>query len=333
MEEEAAASEEEMEEMEEEEMEEEEEGEEDEDEADDEEEANDEEDEEEDEEGDFEDDVLPVVPLGARDTLLSGWVNKAFEVHVLVDYFIHNRLRDIRAASDMKELDSLMAKTISNEAIRRLLRRGGAVRCVASSYHQIRAFIFLHLCKLIHDAFIYAEHEGTVCITGFHIECAVKLQRGRRLYSFSSPAIYTVPDPDAHLSKAKVLVAKHVNPLMEDITIGRLQVPGTLITAGALFEVRFWQHEHGLLIRCQPFKKLVQQIGLGFVSDSGLNQEDASKSMVFQQMAITALQTEVENYAIGLIEDTLLAALHGPRCNLMFDKDFALAFRIRGERP
>jgi len=50
-------------------------------------------------------------------------------------------------------------------------------------------------------------------------------------------------------------------------------------------------------------------------------------------MAITALQTEVENYAIGLIEDTLLAALHGPRCNLMFDKDFALAFRIRGERP
>jgi len=53
-------------------------------------------------------------------------------------------------ASDMKELDSLTARMISNEAIRRLLRQGGVVRCGAYSYHRIETGSLSERNKVIH---------------------------------------------------------------------------------------------------------------------------------------------------------------------------------------
>lgn len=216
--------------------------------------------------------------------------------------------KNVLAISDMTVLDSLTATTVSNEAIRRLLRRGGATRCSAHGIQEIRAFLFTHLCQLIRDAFIYAKHEGTLCVTGFHIECAVKLQLGcSRLYGFSSPALYMVPDANAHLCNKRVLTA--TGP--------------ALSVWGAVREAQDQQHEHGLLIRCKPFKELVQQIGLGFAKSTW--------HVVFQEIAITALQTKVEDYVVGLIKDSLHQSIHAQR-TLMFPKDFHLALRMRGER-
>ena len=94
--------------------------------------------------------------------------------------------KNVLAISDMTVLDSLTATTVSNEAIRRLLRRGGATRCSAHGIQEIRAFLFTHLCQLIRDAFIYAKHEGTLCVTGFHIDL---------LSSFSSAAAGCMVSP------------------------------------------------------------------------------------------------------------------------------------------
>ena len=211
--------------------------------------------------------------------------------------------RQEMVASDMKELDSLTARMISNEAIRRLLRHGGVVRCGAYSYHRIRSVLFVHLCQLIHDSFIYADHKYSLCITAFHIECAVKLQPGRRLYGFSDCALHVDQlDPNVHLYKVKFLEAKGYlsNPSKPFPRAG-----GWIL---ALKEVLVRQREQQLMIRCQPFQKIVQQIGLGFAGN-GI----AAKSMVIEKMAITALQEKVEHYVVGLIQHALLQSLHAHR--------------------
>ena len=90
---------------------------------------------------------------------------------------------------DMEQLYSVAASTISNPAIRRLMRRGGVSRFSNLCYKEIRGILFVYLCRLICDAHTYAAHSGSpgtdkfLSITNWHIECAVKLQPGRRLYT------------------------------------------------------------------------------------------------------------------------------------------------------
>lgn len=92
--------------------------------------------------------------------------------------------------------------------------------------------------------------------------------------------------------------------------------PGTV----ALREIRRYQKSTELLIRKLPFQRVVREIAQEFKTD-----------LRFQGSAVLALQEAAEAYAVGLMEDTNLCALHAKRVTIM-PKDVQLARRIRGER-
>jgi histone H3 len=92
--------------------------------------------------------------------------------------------------------------------------------------------------------------------------------------------------------------------------------PGTV----ALREIRRYQKATDLLIRKEPFQRLVREIAQDFKSD-----------LRFQSTAVLALQEAAEAYLVGLFEDTNLCAIHAKRVTIM-PKDLQLARRIRGER-
>ena len=88
----------------------------------------------------------------------------------------------------------------------------------------------------------------------------------------------------------------------------------------ALREIRKYQKSTDLLIRRQPFQRLVREIA-----------QDFKQSCRFQSLALLALQEASEAYLVGLFEDTNLCAIHAKRVTIM-PKDIQLARRIRGER-
>lgn len=92
--------------------------------------------------------------------------------------------------------------------------------------------------------------------------------------------------------------------------------PGTV----ALREIRKYQNSTNLLIRKQPFMRLVREIAREYKPD-----------VRFQSHAILAIQEAAEAYLVGLFEDTNLCAIHSKRVTIM-PKDMMLARRIRGER-
>lgn len=88
----------------------------------------------------------------------------------------------------------------------------------------------------------------------------------------------------------------------------------------ALREIRRYQRSTELLIRKQPFQRLVREIAVNYKCD-----------LRFQSSAIMCLQEAAEAYIVGLMEDTNLAAIHAKRTTIM-PKDMQLARRIRGDR-
>ena len=96
--------------------------------------------------------------------------------------------------------------------------------------------------------------------------------------------------------------------------------PGTV----ALREIRKYQgqgkHCTELLLRKQPFNRLVREVANDFKAD-----------LRFASHAIMALQESSEAYLVGVYEDANLCTIHGKRVTI-FPKDIQLARRIRGER-
>lgn len=92
--------------------------------------------------------------------------------------------------------------------------------------------------------------------------------------------------------------------------------PGTI----ALREIRRYQRTTELLIPRLPFQRLVREIA-----------SDFRDSLLFQSVALSALQEATEAYLVGLFEDTNLCAIHAKRVTIM-PRDIQLARRIRGER-
>ena len=86
-----------------------------------------------------------------------------------------------------------------------------------------------------------------------------------------------------------------------------------------LREIRKYQSSDELLIRKQPFQRLVRAIACRF--DAGLR---------FAASALLALQEAAEGYVVGLFEDSYLCAVHAKRVTLMV-RDMHLARRIRRE--
>ena len=92
--------------------------------------------------------------------------------------------------------------------------------------------------------------------------------------------------------------------------------PGTV----ALREIRRYQKSTDLLLRKEPFQRLVREVYQDFKGD-----------LRFQSSVFLAYQEAVEAYNVGLFEDTNLCAIHAKRVTVM-PKDMQLARRIRGEK-
>ena len=88
----------------------------------------------------------------------------------------------------------------------------------------------------------------------------------------------------------------------------------------ALREIRRYQKSTELLIRRQPFQRLVREVASDFKSD-----------LRFQASAVMALQEAAEAHMVGIFEDTNLCAVHAKRVTIM-PRDLQLARRIRGDR-
>jgi histone H3 len=86
-----------------------------------------------------------------------------------------------------------------------------------------------------------------------------------------------------------------------------------------LREIRRYQKSTDLLIRREPFMRLIREIA-----------QDFKDELRFQSTALLAAQEASEAYLVGLFEDTNLCAIHGGRKTIM-PKDQQLARRIRGE--
>ena len=91
--------------------------------------------------------------------------------------------------------------------------------------------------------------------------------------------------------------------------------PGTV----ALREIRRYQKSTELLCRKLPVARLIREIAQGYKAD-----------LRFQTMAIAALHEAMEIYAVDLMRDTNLCAIHAKRVMIM-PKDMQLARRIRQE--
>lgn len=90
----------------------------------------------------------------------------------------------------------------------------------------------------------------------------------------------------------------------------------------ALRQIRKYQKSTDLLLRKQPFQRVVKKIVKDLYPD---------KDYRWQSNAILALQEACESYIVGLFEDANECAIHAKRVTVM-GKDIQLALRIRRER-
>ena len=75
-----------------------------------------------------------------------------------------------------------LQKCVSNEAIRRLMRRAGVTRCSINAYTAVRQILSDYLETLISNAMLHAEHRRGNVVTSSDVELAVQQHFGRRLY-------------------------------------------------------------------------------------------------------------------------------------------------------
>ena len=94
--------------------------------------------------------------------------------------------------------------------------------------------------------------------------------------------------------------------------------PGTR----ALLKISYYQKCVGLICSKLAVSRIVREIAVDVLGKSDVR---------FQASAIQAIHEGMEAYIIGLMEDTVLEAIHGHRMTIM-PKDIQLAHRIHGER-
>jgi histone H3 len=85
-------------------------------------------------------------------------------------------------------------------------------------------------------------------------------------------------------------------------------------------QIRKLQKSTKVLMRKAPFARLVRELASGH-----------KEGLRWQASAVAALQEATEGYAVGLLSDSNLAALHSRRVTLQV-RDLQLARRLRGER-
>ncbi|KAJ7342918.1 histone-fold-containing protein [Mycena albidolilacea] len=90
-------------------------------------------------------------------------------------------------------------------------------------------------------------------------------------------------------------------------------------STAALRQIRPYHKSTEMLIKKVPFQRLVREVAQNYRAD-----------IRFQSSALLALQEAAESFIVSLIEDTMLAALHG-KCITIQPKDMVLVLRIRGD--
>ena len=94
----------------------------------------------------------------------------------------------------------------------------------------------------------------------------------------------------------------------------------------ALREIRKFQRQTDLLIKKAPWRRLCRS-----VLNDIFNVTDQPNGVRMQENALIALQEAAEAYAVKLLEDTNLEAIHAKRITIE-PKDIQIARRVRGER-
>ena len=92
--------------------------------------------------------------------------------------------------------------------------------------------------------------------------------------------------------------------------------PGTV----ALRQIRKLQKSTKVLMRKAPFSRMIRELASGH-----------KEGLRWQASAVAAMQEATEGYAVGLLSDANLCALHSKRVTCQV-KDVHLARRLRGER-
>jgi histone H3/H4 len=121
--------------------------------------------------------------------------------------------------------------------------------------------------------------------------------------------------PRKSLSVKAIKKAASTDPTQRKVKNPHRYRPGTV----ALREIRRYQKSTDLLIRRQPFQRLVREVAQAYKSD-----------LRFQSAAINALQEAAEAYLVALFEDTNLCAIHAKRVTIQ-PRDMQLARRLRQE--
>jgi len=146
-------------------------------------------------------------------------------------------------------------------------------------------------------------------ITPRHIYLAVhndeelaKLFRGTIYEGGTLPYIHATLLPKTKEGKITYTKAKKRPALKQGERRPHRFRPGTV----ALREIRRFQKNTDLLIRKQPFLRLVREISQGFKPD-----------MRFQKKSLSVLQAAIESFLIDRFEGANLAAIHSKRVTLM----------------
>ena len=88
----------------------------------------------------------------------------------------------------------------------------------------------------------------------------------------------------------------------------------------ALRTIRKLQKSTKVLMRKAPFQRMVRELASGH-----------KEGLRWQASAVAAMQESTEAFAVGLLSDANLCALHSKRVTLQV-RDVQLARRLRGER-
>ena len=180
---------------------------------------------------------------------------------------------------------ALAEDAISDAAIRRLARQGGAVRAPSHvAVRWIRNVLFLDLCQLMAAAFLIAEHcqnaSPDIDIDSWHVAEAAKRDPSRRLYRDDIESLPLQSSGDDEWLAADVVLTlppPYEYPEMRSGT--------------ALIECTHYQSNSCLLMRQEPLRRLTEQIAGGFVG--------WSCPLAIQPSALRALQQLVEDRTVS----------------------------------
>ena len=228
------------------------------------------------------------------------------------------RLRDWGQRRYSEELASLTRTVISNEAIRRLMRRAGVTRWSDAVHKHVRVLLLDYLCDLVCKSLIYANHSRIGEITSEFIQQAVQLQPGRRLYVDSKRSKRDLSRDITQDSKALVCDRVHL----------KVQKYGAQYKPGwaAITEVERFQESKDLLLRSRPLKHLIdhlERVFVGCICDSSARHY----FIRFKPCAVRALHETVQDYIVHLMGDALFMAMHAKH-TLLYPRDIMLIRRI-----